>query len=66
MENNNFHQVVPDSQFFTNLDMIITFVQAYPFDRQMLHDLIIGLENTKKRGYMLIKQEDENVPSGQV
>lgn len=44
--------VIKDSQFFTDLDQIINCIKS---DRDMGY-IIKGLENTKAKGYELVKE----------
>ncbi len=70
MEGIHFYQVVPDSQFFSDIDQIIEFVKGLPIvesdDGMGLSKdyLLTALENTKKRGLKLkqiIKMERKEV-----
>lgn len=49
---NNYHHVVPDSQFYTDLEQIITSLKSGVYDREYM---IIGLQNSIKNGYNLRK-----------
>jgi carbonic anhydrase len=61
-ENGNvmFYQTVPDSHYWTDIDMLIRFLN-YQIRTQNTPDiidyLIMGLENCKKNGYSLSKGE---------
>lgn len=50
----NFIHVVPDSQFFTNLEMI----RAYAISIKDRH-LQIAIDNTIKQGYKLVKDVNQ-------
>jgi hypothetical protein len=46
-------QEIPDSHFWSNLDMMINYFKITPdIDK---HHVIVGLENMKKQGYKIIK-----------
>lgn len=51
----NYHHVVTDSHFFTDIDQIIAFVGYMHINKKAKKDLLIALENTKKNGYNLLK-----------
>ncbi len=60
MSNLNFMQVVPNSGFFTNLDMMINFVTLrgkFGNKTDFVEDLLIHLKNTQDNGYVLSKQK---------
>jgi len=52
MEQADFHQVVPDSQFFTGIEQIINFIESSGFygDEEDIDYLLVGLKNTLKHG----------------
>jgi hypothetical protein len=52
--NENYMQVIPDSQYFTTLEQI----ESYAISRGNKY-LEIAIRNTIKNGYKLIKVEDE-------
>lgn len=55
--NNNFLQVVPNSAFWTSIDMMINyFKQNKALNRLNVDDILMHLENTKKNGYELEKR----------
>ena len=60
-ELNNFYQTVPNSHYWTSLEMLINFMKAYPLDTSphametLKEVLTIGLENTLKQGYQITK-----------
>ena len=51
--NVNYSRVVEDSQFFTELEQILNYLKIKKNDKY----LEIGIENTIKMGYKLIKEE---------
>ena len=51
--NVNYSRVVEDSQFFTELEQILNYLKIKKIDKY----LEIGIENTIKMGYKLIKEE---------
>jgi len=51
--NVNYSHVVEDSQFFTELEQILNYLKIKKNDKY----LEIGIENTIKMGYKLIKEE---------
>jgi tRNA G10 N-methylase Trm11 len=57
--NNNYMQVIPDSHFWTNLKMLLNYLELTyePINKE---DLIIGIKNTLKRGYDLRKKKKKN------
>lgn len=52
-------QVIPDSHFWTNLKMLLNYLELTyePINKE---DLIIGIKNTLKRGYDLRKKKKKN------
>ena len=54
VHNTNFMQVIPDSHFWSDLDMLLQWAQYMPESKEK-HHLIKGLENTKKNGYNLVQ-----------
>lgn len=57
--NTNFLQVIKDSQFFTDIDELITTIEIgicnpETFD---IMEFLIGLKNTKDRGYNINKDD---------
>lgn len=56
-------QVVPDSQSFETLDQIINYVEQGLNNRSTVVEdinyLLIGLRNTKDRGYKLVQYSNE-------
>lgn len=55
MENNNFVQVVPNSQSFTDLNQIETCLSSKFFDKEYI---LQGIQNTIKNGYELKQNLD--------
>lgn len=55
----NFYQTVPNSHYWTSLEMLINFMKHYPNDpspeamETLKEVLTTGLENTLKQGYQL-------------
>lgn len=47
----NFHQVMPDSHFWTSIKMLLNFLDRYKNGNVSANYLIIGLQNTLKNGY---------------
>ena len=59
MNSTNYYHVVKDSQFFDNLEQILSAVSGN--NPAMDKDYIIkAIENTIKNGYILIKKEEVN------
>ena len=60
-------QVVPNSHFWTNVDELVNYIKTYHLTSEekndFAKDLLIGLENTKKRGYVLLKDLREKKSS---
>jgi hypothetical protein len=52
----NFHQVIPDSHFWTSLEQILNYVKTYIPEQTYL---IKGLENTIEQGYKLSKKSNK-------
>jgi hypothetical protein len=53
-------QVVPNSGFFTNLDMMINFVTLrgkFGSQPDFVEDLLIHLNNTQSNGYVLARKK---------
>lgn len=59
-----YMQVVENSHFWTNLDMLLQFLHNADFmtrsteEKALIEYLKIGLNNTKKQGYDLVKLTD--------
>ena len=57
-------QVVPNSHFWTNLEMLKNNIQCYnnQFDGVSLKDyLVVGIGNTLKHGYDLRKRVNKHI-----
>lgn len=58
---NNFYQTVPNSHYWTSIEMLVNFMNHYPNDNtphamETLKEVItVGLENTLKQGYQITK-----------
>lgn len=46
---------VPNSHFWSSLDMMINFFENMPWKRLSKSDVVMGLKNTKMQGYRLVK-----------
>lgn len=67
--NSNYLHIEYNSHFYTNIDHILNTIKHYNGSDnneeamgELIDHLIIGLENTKKNGYFLQKQEIESLP----
>lgn len=74
----NYMQVIKDSQFYTDIDMIIRALETEAMfasdeiselgnnmylrksPKERLQDIIIGLKNTRDKGFELTCDEDRN------
>lgn len=61
MNDINYMQVIPNSQFYTNIEQILNYLNylKYPIpgtsNEEALKYLVIGLQNTIKNGYNIQK-----------
>jgi hypothetical protein len=62
ISNVNFMQSIPNSAFFSDLDMILNFCSLYRYwqtQDNFIDELILRLKNTKANGYTLVKQKSK-------
>ena len=58
MTSTHYHQVVKDSQYITDLEMLLHYLKHKKvMNEEDIRYTIISIENTIKNGYKLVKDE---------
>jgi hypothetical protein len=58
---NNYVQIIPNSHFFSDFNQIIATLRMFSSSsvskEMLINDLLIGIENSIKNGYEIVKVE---------
>ena len=56
----HYHHVIKDSQFITDLNMLLTYLKTRKvMNEEDIRYTIISIENTIKNGYKLVKENEQ-------
>lgn len=59
MTNTNFYHVIKDSQYITDLEMLLHYLKHKKvMNEEDVRYTIISIENTIKNGYKLVKENE--------